>query len=62
MTTGLPATVHAHLHDQADQAENKPQRLRVVIQTHELQVTSNSGKLLQAAGYRLAKLHTNCTY
>jgi hypothetical protein len=51
-----------HAHDQADQAEIKPQRLRVVIQTHELQVTSSSGKLLQAAGCRLAELRTNCTY
>jgi hypothetical protein len=45
-----------------DQAEIKPQRLRVVIQTHELQVTSSSGKLLQAAGCRLAEPHNNRMY
>jgi len=42
-------TKHTH-----HQAEIKPQRLRVVITTHELQVTSSHGKL-QAAGLQACR-------
>jgi hypothetical protein len=47
-------TMHTH-----DQAEIKPQRLRVVITTHELQVTSSRGRL-QAAGLQSC-IPTACT-
>jgi hypothetical protein len=47
-------TKHTH-----DQAEIKPQRLRVVITTHELQVTSSRGKL-QDAGLQSC-IPTACT-